>query len=338
MKKYIVITGYGIVAREFVKLIREKRKELQYNYDLELVIKSIVGSKLKLEESEGVDLDSLLSFNTGSESLYEYCQNNNVKRSNDIQINGDILVECTPTDIATGGPALGYIYEAIDKKMDIVVASKGALVKEYGKIFNLVKSKNINLKISGATAAALPTLDLGIQGFKGSKILSIKGILNGTSNYILTMMMRENMSYNEALDIAIKQGISEKNNSLDVSGIDTACKILLISNTILNKNFTLDDVKITGIENLTVHEVKRAIDRNSVIKLMGTCEVNENNVSIRVEPECVSNSNQLSMVNYNNKAICYTTEETGEVFCSGGASSPRAAAYSLLKDIINMYS
>lgn len=338
MKKYITVTGYGIVAKEFIKLIMEKEKELKHKYGLQLIIKSIIGSEYKIKEIEGIDIEALLRFNLGSKALKDYCQYKSIKAYKDKQLNGDILVECTPTDIETGEPALSYIYDAIDKNMDIALASKGALVREYDKISTLIKAKNLNLKISGATAAALPTLDLGIQGIRGSKVKCIKGILNGTSNYILTMMMRENMSYNEALDIAIKKGIAEKNNKLDVSGIDTACKILLISNRILDKNFTLNDISIKGIEDLTIDEIRKAIHENSVIKLIGTCEVNEEDISIRVEPECISNNDQLSMVNYNNKAICFTTEETGEIFCSGGASNPRAAAYSLLKDIINMYS
>ncbi|MEG2353520.1 MAG: homoserine dehydrogenase [Clostridium sp.] len=338
MKKYITITGYGIVAREFIGLINEKREELKEKYELDLILKAIIGTLGIIEDEKGIDISLLLQLPLGSEGLSEYGKVKNIAIKAEKHPVGDILVECTPTNIETGQPALDYIYSAIDSNMDLVVASKGALVREYKEINKRVKEKKIKLKFSCATAAALPTLNLGLECLAGAKITSIKGIFNGTSNFILSSMMENKISYDKALEIAKEKGIVERNISLDVSGMDTACKIILISNMVLKANLAIRDVDIKGIENIDLREVEEALSNNCVIKLIGRCDIQGGKIKIKVSPERIHNKDQFSLVNYSNKAISFISEETGEIFCSGGASNPRAAAYSILKDIINMYS
>ncbi|SHI04423.1 homoserine dehydrogenase [Clostridium collagenovorans DSM 3089] len=338
MRKIVIsIAGYGVVGKEFLRLIKEKKEDIKNKYNLELVIGKIIGSKCAIFSDEGIDVEELLKLSLGSMGLKEYCCIKNINFSSNCELIGDIFVDCTPTNLESGEPALSYIYEAIEKNMDLFLASKGALVKNYKSINEKVKEKNLNIKFSGATAAALPTLDIGQICLPLTTIKEIKGILNGTSNFILTSMIKNKMGYEETLKLAFNKGICEKNNNLDVSGFDTACKMVLIVNNILGKEVTLDDVEIQGIENVTNEDIKKAIENDSVIKLLGECEVNDNKVKLKVSPKYISNTEQLAKVDYNNKAIVFNTEEAGEIFCSGGASNPRAAAYSILKDILNAY-
>ena len=161
-------------------------------------------------------------------------------------------------NIENGEPGLTYVLNAIDSGMDVVSVAKGALVHSFQEIKQHSEKKGTRLKYSGATAAALPTIDIGEYSLAGSTITKIEGILNGTSNFILTSMNESNLSFEEALKIAQEKGIAEANPGLDVKGFDSACKLLLLSNSLLGTNYSLKDVKITGIENLSKQDMERA--------------------------------------------------------------------------------
>ncbi|MCK7480459.1 MAG: hypothetical protein M0C28_26890 [Candidatus Moduliflexus flocculans] len=126
-----------------------------------------------------------------------------------------------------------------------VAASKGALVVGLPELRKLAAENGACLRFSGATAAALPTVDVGLFSLAGARISGIQGILNGTSNYILTRM-GEGLDYGEALRVAQDQGIAEPDPSHDVGGWDTACKILLITNACLGSAYVLKDVQVAG--------------------------------------------------------------------------------------------
>ena len=128
----------------------------------------------------------------------------------------------------------------------------------------------MRLTASGAAAAALPTLDVGVRSLAGAEVLGIEGILNGTTNYILTKM-EEGVTYSQALAEAQARGIAEPEPTMDVDGWDTAAKLVIISNSVMGTGFRLDDVAVSGIRDLAPHLGPKAAEAGKALRLMGKC-------------------------------------------------------------------
>lgn len=335
-RKRIIVTGYGTVAREFIELVNKQKDKWKEKYKLELVIVGIAGSLGMVYEETGIDLQELLMFSKGSQGLASYAKNKGIILKEPVW-KGDVLVECTPTNLETGEPALSYMKEALMNKLDIISISKGALVHSLPLLQKMAKENGCRIRYSGATAAALPTLDIGEFSLAGSSIFSIQGILNGTSNFILTCMSEENITFDKALIMAQEKGIAEKNPALDVRGLDSACKLLLIANGLFHTEYTLEDVEIQGIEHVTKGDMQLAKINGCEIKLVASAKVDKDHLSLQVRPEVIDPENPLIHVKGTNKGILFHTEEMGTICCLGGASHPRGAAAASIKDLINLF-
>ncbi|PKG25650.1 homoserine dehydrogenase [Niallia nealsonii] len=331
-----MITGYGIVAKELIKLLSEKQELLIDTYKISFKVTAIVGSKGMIYEEAGLDLPKLLQYGAGSTALMRYAREQRLSLQPPI-FREDMLIECSPTDVQTGGAALEYIKNALQANMNIVSVSKGALVCAMPELLKMAKEKECKIKYSGATAAALPTLDIGEFSLAGCKITKIEGILNGTSNFILTKMSEENKSFEAALQIAQESGIAEANPDLDIKGIDSACKILLLANGLLGSQLTLEDIAIQGIMEVTKRDIQHAKINGNDIKLIASASLANRDVRVEVKPKIIKSDNPLIDVKGTNKGILFYTEEMGTICCTGGASHPKGAAAAALKDMINLY-
>jgi len=335
-EKKIMVTGYGTVAQELLKLLSEKRNLLLDTYKKHYIVTAIVGSKGMIHEEGGIDLPALLAYGTGSQALIQYAEAKGIPLGEPVFC-GDILVESSPTDVETGGAALYYIKKALYAKMHIVSVSKGALVCAMPELLSIAAEKECEIKYSGATAAALPTLDIGEFSLAGCHITKIEGILNGTSNFILTKMSEENRSFAEALQIAQEKGIAEANPALDIEGVDSGCKILLLANGLLGAKLTLEDIDIQGIKNVSKRDIQHAKINGDDIKLIASARFINGEIKVEVKPEIVSSDSSLIHVKGTNKGVLFYTEEMGTICCTGGASHPKGAAAAALKDMINLY-
>ncbi|WP_312096448.1 homoserine dehydrogenase [Niallia sp.] len=337
MKKQrnIIITGYGTVAKELVELLYRKKEELIEKYHTEFKVVGLIGSIGMIYEPDGLNLSVLDELPKGSLGISQYASMKNLSIEAPA-IKGDILIECTPTNLETGEPALSYMKQALETNMDIVSVSKGALVHSLPELLQIASAKDCRIKYSGATAAALPTLDIGEFSLAGSSIQSIKGILNGTSNFILTSMSEGNITFEKALHLAQEKGIAEKNPDLDIKGLDSACKILLLANGLFHTNLTLEDIAIEGIEKITKADMQRAKINGCEWKLIASATKQGDKLILQVKPEILPPENPLIHVKGTNKGILFETEEMGTICCVGGASHPKGAAAAALKDVINL--
>lgn len=341
MNKRVILTGFGTVGREFCQLIVKTTQQLKEKYKLQFQVVGIVGRSGLLYEEDGINLEQLLAFGRGSEALSTYAHENNIRirtaNLEDEDIQADILVEATPTNITDGEPGLGYILAAINKGMDIVSISKGALVTNFQKIKQAAEERQVRLRYSGATAAALPTIDIGEYSLIGSEIEQIEGILNGTTNYILTEMHETGSSFEEALRKAQEKGIAETDPTLDIEGIDAACKIVLITNSLLGTSFKVEDVERTGITGITKEEISAAKEQGKSIKLIAKATNKHGQVHIQVAPEVIGPDHPFYGVHGTTKGILFRTDYLGTICVTGGASNPVATAAAALKDCLNLY-
>ncbi len=338
----MILCGFGKVGRAFAELLLEKCELLRTIYDLDLGIVAVVdigGAALASRGSHMLPLTEMLAHVRAGGTVERFGDFGVPGAAGDAVIEGleaDLLVEATPTNLTTGEPGLQHMRAALKRGMDVVTANKGPLVLCYADLRLFAQEQRVQIGMSAATAAALPTLDVGAVCLAGARILRVEGILNGTTNFILTKMERESCDYRIALEEAQTRGIAETDPTLDVEGYDTANKLILLSNVLLGTAYGPHDVVRRGITHITpemVAEIRRA---SRVLKLIGRAEMRDATVRLTVAPEELPLDHPLASVHGAEKAVTYETDTMGRVTVMGGQSSPRGAAAALLKDIINL--
>ena len=332
----IGLIGFGGVGQALIKLLIDKESYLLQQYNLKINVKYIIKSNGGIYNASGINLSEILKVideNINITCHNEWKDNLNI---NDIIDNNDIdtLVELTSTNIETGEPGLTHIRKSLENNINVVTGNKGPILLDYKKLKVLADNNNVELKVGCTTGGALPSINGGIYDIAGSKIQSIEGVLNGTTNYILSKMANDNVDYKEALLEAQKVGIAESDPSLDVLGYDTASKIIILSNVLMNSDLKLEDLKINGIEEVRLDNIEKAKVRGNKIKLIGKVYKKDNLVKGYVTPIETDENHPLYCVDYKNKGIYYKTDTLGDISIIGGASGTMNAAASILRDII----
>lgn len=332
----IGLIGFGGVGQALIKLLIDKEIYLLQQYNLKINVKYIIKSNGGIYNASGINLSEILKVideNINITCHNEWKDNLNI---NDIIDNNDIdtLVELTSTNIETGEPGLTHIRKSLENNINVVTGNKGPILLDYKKLKVLADNNNVELKVGCTTGGALPSINGGIYDIAGSKIQSIEGVLNGTTNYILSKMANDNVDYKEALLEAQKVGIAESDPSLDVLGYDTASKIIILSNVLMNSDLKLEDLKINGIEEVRLDNIEKAKVRGNKIKLIGKVYKKDNLVKGYVTPIEIDENHPLYCVDYKNKGIYYKTDTLGDISIIGGASGTMNAAASILRDII----
>jgi homoserine dehydrogenase len=262
------------------------------------------------------------------------------------------VADATPTDLESGGPALEHARLALGRGVHFATAAKGPLVTGYGEVCALARSTGAGFRFSAATGAGLPTVDTVEFALAGSRLERIEGVLNGTSNFILDRM-GQGCELEAALAEARRAGIADGDGSQDISGRDTAAKLVAIANAAwwgpaqresslllagrvregVPPKFplSLQDVDVTGIQDLSSASVCEAATSGVAYRLVGTAAVDE---APRVRPERLDAGHPLASVHGAEKAISFRTDTMGTLTLTGGKSDPRAAGAALLRDVL----
>jgi homoserine dehydrogenase len=335
----LILCGFGNVGKAFGRLLHERRESVNRRYGLDLQLTAVVDiGGAAISETGSLPIEDLLAHveNGGTVETFEACGQPGISGAETIaNYPADVLVETTPTNLKDGEPGRRHFVAALENGLDVVSANKGPLVLCYKELLDLAREKGCRVFMSAATAAALPTLDVGLLCLAGADVLSIEGILNGTSNYILTRMRHDKCSYDTALREAQEMGIAETDPTLDVEGLDTRNKLVLIANRIFDRAFGLDDVAVTGITGIARDDIEAAEAADKVLKLIGTAEFERDRLKLTVAPKALTQDHPLAAVDYSEKGISYLTNTMGRVTVTGGKSSPVGAAAALLKDLIH---
>lgn len=332
----IGLIGFGGVGQAFVKLLVEKKKYIFEKYNLDLKVKYILKSDGGIYESNGIDLEELAEFINKKKSIKEHILwKENLKFEEMIQNNDvDTLVELTSTNIETGEPGLTHIKRALESGINVVTGNKGPIILKYKELKEIADKNSVKLKVGCTTGGALPSINGGLYDVAGSEIQAIEGILNGTTNYILSKMSMEEVSYEEVLAQAQKDGIAEANPSLDVLGYDTACKIVILANVLMDANIKLEDIEVKGITEVKLETIKESKKENEKLKLIGRVYIEDNMVKAYVRPIKIKEDHPLYFVDYKNKGVFFKTDSLGDISIIGGASGTRNAAASILRDLV----
>lgn len=331
----VSIVGFGTVGKGIAEVIRRKKEVIKRKYGLLLNIVSIVDLWGAIVNEEGLDIENVLR---EVRRIEKGEQREVVKNMSSLEVirdvEHDVMVEATPTNIENGEPGLGNILGAINSGRHVVTSNKGPLAVHYKKIMDAAENKDVQIKFEASVGGAMPIISLAKETLAGNEILSIMGILNGTCNYILTRMEEEKLPYEYVLKEAQDIGIAEKDPSKDVLGIDTAAKLVILANSSLEMNATYKDVKVEGITEIVPEALKLACNEGYVIKLIG--EVNKEKKALSVSPRLVPNGHPLDIRGFLNAALI-KTDLAGDITVIGRGAGGIEAASAILTDIMKIY-
>jgi len=338
----IILCGFGKVGQAFAQLLHERRDLLRSRHALGFDLVAVVdfgGAALAprgLPTVPAAELLTHVKMGGAVEEFGDFGIPGAMGEAVIESLDADLIVEATPTNLTSGEPGLRHMRAALGRRMHVIAANKGPLVLRYAELQGLAREHGVQIYMSAAMAASLPTLDVGHTCLAGAQILGIEGILTGTTNFILTKMQEEGYHYLDALHEAQARGIAETDPTLDVEGYDTANKLILLSNGLLGTIYGPHDVTRRGITDITPQVVLEARRTGRCLKLIGRVGMKYGSVQLSVAPEEMSLDHPLAVVRGAEQAVTYETDTMGRVTVMGGQASPAGAAATLLKDIINL--
>lgn len=332
----IILVGFGTVGKGFLNVVLEKKSFLKEIYGLNLHINAVFKSDggFISNTNTGLDIKSLLSIKDYKEHPQWV---KDAKAYDKIpEMEADIVVELTPTNIGDGEPGLGHIRQALKSGKDVVTANKGPLVVAFQELITLAEENKRFLHYEGAVGGAIPVFSLVRENLKSSKIISIEGILNGTTNFILSRMVSEKIPFEIALKEAQELGYAERDPSYDIDGIDAAGKLLILTNTILRRPeerfVKFDEIKIESIRNITQEAVELAEENNLVIKHVASAKEGK----LEVGPKLLPKTSPLAVSSTLN-SITFKSDLAGEITIIGEGAGGRETASAVLTDIITIF-
>lgn len=330
----IILVGFGVVGKSIAEVILEKTKLLVKNYGISPKVVSIIDSQGCAMDPRGLDLKQALVVkkNLGTISRMPDLGIPKMTATEVIEkTDAEIMIDVVPTNIKTGEPGLTHIKTALRTGKHVVTANKGPLALALPSLTELAIYNRVQLRFGGAVGAGTPILEFAKKCLLGSEILSARGILNGTTNFILTAMADRKIDFSIALKEAQDLGYAETDPSNDVKGIDTASKLVIIANWVMGIPVTLSDVDIEGIEDVTVNDIEEAITERCNIKLIG--EINEN---LSVAPRRIDWEHPLSGIRGALNAITFQTSLAGEQTVIGMGAGGKVTSSAILSDIIDI--
>lgn len=309
----VAIMGYGVVGSGLIELIDKNRENHRKN---EIIITSI----LVKNKEKHIDSSHKEVITTSVEEFFS--------------AESDVVIE------VMGGlhPAYDYVKNALSLKKHVVTANKDLIATFGHELFQLAKENNVSLKFEAAVAGGIPIIKPLTESLYGNEINSIKAILNGTTNFILTKMDSEGLSYEEALKEAQELGFAETNPESDVMGYDAARKLSILSSLAFDKKFKWNDISIEGITNIDENDFKYANKLNCKIKLVAEAFKCKSGIYTSVKPVLVDEQSILAKINNEVNAVILNGDEIGELLFVGkgaGKLPTGSAVYSDLNDIIN---
>ena len=330
----LILIGFGVVGQGFAEILRDKSDQLQRKHAFAATIIGVVtASKGSLYQSAGLDLTALLKAAAGG-SFGGYPEVAGLRRgmtARDMIAAGeaDVLVEVSPTNLDTAQPALDICHRALDAGMHLALANKGPVALGYASLQEKARAMNRQLRYEATVMAGTPSMRLAEDALAGCTIRSARGILNGTTNYILTQM-ENGMSYDEALAQAQELGYAESDPSGDVEGWDAAGKVLILANVLFGGSLTMADLDVSGITAISAADIADARAAGQRYKLIASARPDGGSVKATRLPLV----DPLANIGGSTNAITLSTDLMGDVTLIGAGAGKRETGFAILSDLL----
>lgn len=327
----IILCGFGVVGQSLVKLFESRSDDLYAKYGLKPRVVGVFDSTGSAVDSAGLDFNKLVDVKKKFGTVKKYSNTKNSMSGIEMlkNIKADVLIETTASNYKDAEPGMTHITTAMKKKMHVISVNKGPLALAFPSLMELAIYNQVMFKFSGTVGGGTPILDYAKNSLSGERITSFAGILNGTTNYILSNMST-GMSFDEALRDAKNKGYVEADESLDLDGLDAAAKLVILANWIMGMKVTMPDINCQGIRNVTTKDIKKAVENNSAVKLIASCDK-----ELKVGPREISMEDPLC-VNGTLNAIAFTSEHSGTQTIIGKGAGGMETASSILRDLLDI--
>ncbi len=337
MKRSICIIGFGVVGQGFAELLIEKASLLKERYGLEVEISAIYDKRFGGLKGS-VDLSAALK---AVEEKGSFAGLDGYKEDWDslkaIEESGaDVVIELTYTNIETGEPAFSHIVKAIQLGKHVITTNKGPIALYYPELKEMASNRGVELRFEGTVLSGTPAIKLALRALAGSEIERIRGIVNGTTNFILTEMAK-GKSYQEALKQAQDLGYAEAVPDADVEGWDAMAKVLILANAVMNARLTKDQVEREGITGISSEDIEKAKKEGKKWKLIAECWKEKGKIQARVAPQLVGEDDFLYHVDGVTNALVFYTDTLRTVTVVGPGAGRRETGFSVLNDLIDIH-
>jgi len=314
MKKLnIAIIGLGNIGSYLFKFLNENKKILTEKNNCTPVITYVCAKNRKKNRKIKIKKNQWLSNYLDATKLKDV----------------DLVVELIG---GSEGPAKKLVFNALKNKKHVVTANK-ALIAKYGdQLAKIAENNKVNLEFEAAVCGGVPIIRSLKEGLIANKISKIYGILNGTSNYILSSMSKKNKNFNEVLSDAKKLGYAESNPSADLNGDDVSSKLKILSSLCFN-SFINHNIYVEGIKDIDKNDIVNANKLGYKIKLLGYAELLNNKINQRVHPTLIKKSSHIGDIDGVLNAVIVSGNPVGQSTIQGEGAGPSATTSALVSDI-----
>ncbi|GAN32533.1 MAG: homoserine dehydrogenase [Candidatus Brocadia sp. AMX2] len=311
------LIGMGTVGAGVAKILLEKGSPLLEKLDCVPVLKGIADRNPDVKNK--LNLPSDILFTTDAKELLN---------NPDIQVVVELI----------GGlhPAMEIITTALEKGKDVVTANKMLLALHGSELFSKARRHGKSISFEASVGGGIPIIAALRDGFIANKIEAIFGIVNGTTNYILTKMTREKVKYSDALAEAQRLGYAEKDPTMDVEGIDSSHKLAILARIGFGVDFDYKNIYHEGISAMDLSDIWYAHELGYTLKLLAIAKKTENNIELRVHPTLLPHDHPLSSVNGVFNAICITGSAVGETMLYGKGAGQMPTASAVVADLVDV--
>ena len=339
MEFNIAFIGFGVVGQGLAKILIEQEQMLKEKYDFHFKVVAI-SDKIKGSwyKRMGLDLKRLLELVEENGNLKGYGDGiegwDSLKTIK--ETNANLILELAWTDLKTGEPAITHVKTALENKKHVVMTNKGPIALAVRELLDLAKANGVEMRYEGTVLSGTPALNLGLYNLAGSGITQAKGIVNGTTNYILSEM-EKGLSYEDALKQAQELGYAEADPTADVEGYDALGKIVILANTVMGANLSKDEPPCEGITKITAEDISKAKAEGFRWKLIAGAEIKEDgSVEAYVRPEKIPLDHPLANIMGPTNALTYTTEYLGDITVVGPGAGKLPTGFAVLTDILDI--
>lgn len=312
----IGLLGVGTVGTGVARILIEQADLLEARTDIRFRLKSVFD--IDWSRDRGVDLTGVHRASSAQEVLEDP----------DI----DIIVE------TVGGcdAAYEYVMSALKNRKHVVTANKALLATRGRELFRTAAASDTEIMFEASVGGGIPLIKGLREGLVANRIRNIYGIVNGTSNYILTRMHRDGLEFADALKEAQQKGFAEADPTLDISGEDAAHKLVILGSLAASAVVDLSDIYVEGITNITKLDVDFAKSFGYTVKLLAICRMGDGEMDLRVHPTLIPNSHLLASVSHELNAVFVEGDFVGETMFYGPGAGQAPTASAIVSDIVDL--
>lgn len=340
MQLDVALLGFGNVGRALAELLLAKSEILHRDFDLHVRIVGVsTGSHGHLIDRQGIDVRKAVDAVRQGTSLVETQGEDEISDTTQFlaECPANLVFESIPTNPQDGQPALAYDFGLLERGIHVVTANKGPVAFGYRELSGMAARKGVGFFFESTVMDGAPVHGVAREGLPAARIERITGIFNSTTNYILTRMESEGLSFDAALKAAQEIGIAETDPTLDVDGWDASIKTAILANVWMGASLRPTDVDRTGIRGVTLQDVQHAAADGQRIRLI--CEARRaagGAITATVAPQRVPLSDALASIIGTTSIVNFETDVLPRLTIIEHDPSPVTTAYGMLADMINI--